>query len=129
MRLVVSQGFVFLLQTTTYNPYGTHLFWRIGMDWTSIITTVLSVIFGGLISAYFSWQGTKELRREAGNLQLLTKKLMLMMDDAGLIEAEWDEVGNPIRVVKLSGVSQGSSSATAELTVGHKEQSDKPPTG
>jgi len=55
------------------------------MDWTSIITTVLSVIFGGLISAYFSWQGTKELRREAGNLQLLTKKLMLMMDDAGLI--------------------------------------------
>jgi hypothetical protein len=60
------------------------------MDWSTVISTVVGVIAGGLVNAYFSWQGSKELRREAGNLRQLTKKLMLMMHDAELIKVEWD---------------------------------------
>ena len=87
------------------------------MDWSTVISTIVGVILGGLVNACFSWQGSKELRREAGNLKQLTKKLMLMMDDAGLIEVEWDEDGNPIRVVKLSASMGGSSSMNAHPTV------------
>ena len=60
------------------------------MDWSTVISTVVGVIAGGLVNAYFSWQGSKELRREAGNLRQLTKKLMLMMHDAELIKIELD---------------------------------------
>ncbi len=58
------------------------------MDWSTVLSTVVGVIAGGLINAYFAWRGSKELRREAGNLKQLTTKLMLMMNDAGLIEVE-----------------------------------------
>ena len=92
------------------------------MDWSTVISTVVGVIAGGLVNAYFSWQGSTELRREAGNLRQLTKKLMLMMHDAGLIKVEWDKNGNPIRVVELSGTMSGSSSVTGELSVGHDEK-------
>jgi purine-cytosine permease-like protein len=35
------------------------------MDWSTVISTLVGVIAGGLINAYFSWQGSKQLRREA----------------------------------------------------------------
>ena len=95
------------------------------MDWSTVISTVVGVIAGGLVNAYFSWQGSKELRREASNLKQLTKKLMIMMDDAGLIEVEWDKDGNPIRVVKVSASIGGSSSLTARPTVIQHEKGDK----
>jgi len=71
---------------------------------------------------YFSWQGSRELRREASNLKQLTKKLMLMMDDAELIEVSWDKDGNPVRVVNISASSGGSSSATATPTVVRQDE-------
>lgn len=91
------------------------------MDWSTVISTIVGVIAGGLINAYFSWQGSKDLRREAGNLKQLTTKLMLMMDDAGLIKVEWDEEGNPIRIVELSASMSSSSSMTVQPTVIRKE--------
>jgi hypothetical protein len=94
------------------------------MDWPTVISTAVGVIAGGLVNAFFSWQGSKELRREAGNLRLLTKKLMLMMHDAELIKVEWDENGNPIRVVELSGTISGSSSMTARPGVVHQHEQD-----
>lgn len=81
------------------------------------------MIAGSLVNAYFSWQGSKELRREADSLKQLTKKLMLMMDDAGLIEVELDKDKNPVRIVKVSASMGGSSSMTATPTViRHQDQ-------
>ena len=94
------------------------------MDWSTVISTLVGVILGGLVNAYFSWQGSKELRREASNLKQLTTKLMLMMDDAGLIDVEWDKDGNPLRVVNLSGEAHFSGSMSGELSVGKDEQDD-----
>jgi hypothetical protein len=82
------------------------------------------VIAGGFINAYFSWQSTKELRRETSNLQQLTKKLMLMMDDAGLIKVEWDKEGNPTRIVAASATISGSSSMTVRPTVIRSNEQD-----
>ncbi len=87
------------------------------MDWSTVISTVVGVIAGGLVNAYFSWQGSKELRRESSNLKQPTKNLMLMMDDAGLIDVEWDKDRNPIRIVRSSATMSGSSSMTARPTV------------
>jgi hypothetical protein len=98
------------------------------MDWSTVISTFVGVIAGGLINAYFSWRGTKELRRETNNLKHLTKQLMLMMDDAGMIEVEWDMDRNPIRIVRSTATISGSSSVTARPTVirhdAQDEQSD-----
>jgi hypothetical protein len=35
------------------------------MDWSTVISTLVGVIAGGLVNAYVFWQGSKELRREA----------------------------------------------------------------
>ncbi len=96
------------------------------MDWSTVISTVIGVVTGGLVNAYFSWRGTKELRRETDNLRRLTTKLMLMMDDAGLIEVEWDKDGNPVRVVKLSASMDGSSSMTVNPTVVRHDELQQP---
>src|SRR5215213_7057427 len=96
------------------------------MNWSSIGEIFIGVMAGGLISAYFSWRSSKELRREAGNLRLLTTKLMLMMDDAGLIKVEWDKHGNPIRIVGVSATMSSSSSMTVQAEVIRHE--DKPET-
>jgi gas vesicle protein len=45
------------------------------MDWSTVISTVVGVIAGGLVNAYFSWQGSKELRREAKALRERTLEL------------------------------------------------------
>jgi hypothetical protein len=78
-----------------------------------------------LITAYFSrryyLKASEDLSQEAGNLKQLTTKLMLMMDDAGLIEVEWDEEGNPIRVVKLSGTLGARGGFSGNIQVGDEE--------
>ncbi len=94
------------------------------MDWSTVISTLVGVMLGGLVNAYFSRLGTKELRSEAGNLRQLTKQLMFMMDDAGLIKVEWDKHGNPVRVVELSGTMRGSSRMTAQPEVVHQHEQD-----
>jgi hypothetical protein len=77
------------------------------MDWTSIVTTVLSVIIGGLITAYFSrryyvkasgdlTKEAEELKQETDKLRRLTIMLMRLLDQAGLIPIKWDEQGNPL---------------------------------
>jgi gas vesicle protein len=45
------------------------------MDWSTVISTLVGVIAGGLVNAYFSWQGSKELRREAKALRERTLEL------------------------------------------------------
>ena len=95
------------------------------MDWSTVVSTIFGVIAGGAINAFFSWRGSKELRREAGNLKQLTQKLMLMMDDAELIRVEWGEDGNPVRVVELSGRIDGSSNWGGELEVGQRDEVDR----
>ncbi len=76
------------------------------MDWSTVISTVVGVIAGGLISAFFSWRGAKELRREANELKQetdtlrrLTIMLMRLLDQADLIPVKWDEQGNPLMPV------------------------------
>jgi hypothetical protein len=39
------------------------------MDWSSISEIFVGVIAGGLVNAYFSRRGSKELRREASDLR------------------------------------------------------------
>jgi hypothetical protein len=76
------------------------------MDWSTVLSTLVGVIAGGFINAYFSRQGSKELRREANelkketdNLRRLTIMLMRLMDKADLIPIKWDENGNPLMTV------------------------------
>ena len=47
-----------------------------------------------------------------------------MMDDAGLIKVEWDEKGNPIRIVELSATISSSSRMTAHPTVIQHDEQD-----
>ena len=69
------------------------------MDWSTVISTVVGVIAGGLINAYFSRRGTRELREEADRLRRLTIMLMRLLDQAGVIPVKWDENGNPLMTV------------------------------
>ena len=66
-------------------------------------------MIGGLINAYFSWRGSKELRREANelkqetdHLRRLTIMLMRLLDQADLIPIKWDEQGYPLMTVGTS---------------------------
>ncbi len=73
------------------------------MDWTSIITTVLSVIFGGLITAYFSrryyLKASEDLTNEVEKSRNLTIMLMRLLDQADAIPVKWDKDGNPLMSV------------------------------
>jgi hypothetical protein len=60
------------------------------MNWSTVISTVIGVIAGGLVNAYFSRQGSKELRREANepkretdNLRRLNVMLMRRLVPTG----------------------------------------------
>ena len=100
------------------------------MDWSSIGEIFVGVIAGGLINAFFSWQGSKEIRREAGDLRQLTYQLIRFLEDAGVIEnVDWQD-GKPIRIVYAQAMAAGRSSATARPTVirhdAQDEQNDNP---
>lgn len=101
-----------------------------GMVWSTVISTVVGVLAGGLVNAYFSRQGSKELKREADGLRQLNLQLIRFLEDAGIIEnVDWKD-GKPIRIVSASATSSSSSSGTARPTVirhdAQNVQSDKP---
>lgn len=99
------------------------------MDWSNILVTILSVLIGGLITAYFSRRyyvkASEDLKQETDSLKQLTRMLMLMMHDAGLIEVEWAKDGNPIRVVRLGGEIRGQGSFSGRLEVGPSDDTKK----
>lgn len=73
------------------------------MDWTSITTTVLSVVVGGLITAYFSrryyLKASQDLTNEVEKSRNLTIMLMRLLDQADAIPIKWDDDGNPLMSV------------------------------
>ena len=77
--------------------------WEVTVDWWTVVPTAVGtgvgVVAGGLITAYFSWRGSKELRREAEKQRQVTLKVIQILDGTGLIEIkEWDpDTGEPIR--------------------------------
>lgn len=78
------------------------------MDWSTVISTIIGVIAGGLVTAFFSWQGSRELRREAtelkqetDDLRRLNIMLMRLLDQAGVIPVKWDKQGNPLMTVTV----------------------------
>jgi hypothetical protein len=105
--------------------------------------TFFSILIGGAITFLASWiyyrkasedlrtetgylrRETKALRSEAdvlrkGNADLLRYSIMLLhfLDDAGVIDVEWDpDTGEPRRIVEISATATGRGTATADLTV------------
>jgi hypothetical protein len=81
---------------------------RIAMDWSSVGEIFVGVMGGGLISTYFSWQASKELRREANEIRKYNIMLIDFLDDAGVIDVKRDAEGNPIQV-RVRKVSMGAT--------------------
>jgi glutamate-1-semialdehyde aminotransferase len=52
------------------------------VDWGTVVSTVVGVLAGGGISAYFSWRGSQELRHEAERLRRQTELLMRGLEEA-----------------------------------------------
>jgi hypothetical protein len=74
-------------------------------------------VIGGLISALFARQGSKELRREASDLRQLNYQLIRFLEDAGTIKnVEWKD-GEPIRMVYVSATAGVRTRAAANPTV------------
>lgn len=61
------------------------------VDWQTVISTVVGVLAGGGINAYYSWQGSQELRQEAERLRRQTALLMRGLEEAAKSEnIEWN---------------------------------------
>jgi hypothetical protein len=82
------------------------------MDWSTVISTVVGVIAGGLVNAYFSRRGSRELRREANEIKKYNVMLIDFLDDA-------DAKGNAtqIRVVKVEHDARATGVATDQTKV------------
>lgn len=93
----------------------------------SLATTVLGVLLGGLVNAYFARQGTKELRREAANLQKLNGLTIRILDEGGSLPPNArptkDVAGNYTGglTYSIEALAQGSSTAQADLGKDHNE--------
>ncbi len=76
------------------------------MDWSNVLITVLSVLVGGLITAYFSRRyyvkASEDLKQETDHLKRYNIMLLRLLDQAGLIPVKWDEQGNPLMEVTKS---------------------------
>jgi hypothetical protein len=75
---------------------------------------ISGAVISGLIGWFFAWQGSRQLADTHRQVALLLHAL-----DAGdVIELNRNDAGEPIGVViRLSGVSFGTSNTTAELAV------------
>jgi hypothetical protein len=100
------------------------------MDWSTLISTVVGVIAGGLINAFFSRRGSKELRREANelkqetdNLRSLTIMLMRLLDQAKVIPVKWNENGNPLMTVESELKLRWRTESNKEETTTNEEGS------
>jgi hypothetical protein len=98
------------------------------MDWSTLISTVVGVIAGGLINAFFSRRGSKELRREANelkqetdNLRSLTIMLMRLLDQAKVIPVKWNENGNPLMTVESELKLRWRTESNKEETTTNEE--------
>ena len=89
------------------------------MDWSTVISTLVGVIAGGLVNAYFSWRGSRELRREADVIKKYNLMLIDFLDDAGVIDVKQDAKGNAIqiRVVKVDHDARATGVATHQTKV------------
>jgi hypothetical protein len=89
------------------------------MDWSTVISTVVGVIAGGLVNAYFSRRGSRELRREANEIKKYNVMLIDFLDDAGVIDVKRDAKGNAtqIRVVKVEHDARATGVATHQTKV------------
>ncbi|MDP9456057.1 MAG: hypothetical protein M3Q60_09755 [Actinomycetota bacterium] len=76
------------------------------VDWSNVLITVLSVLVGGLITAYFSRRyyvkASEDLKQETDHLKRYNIMLLRLLDQAGLIPVKWDEQGNPLMEVTKS---------------------------
>ena len=99
------------------------------MDWSTVISTMVGVIAVGLINAYFSWRGSRELRREANEIKRYTLMLIDFLDDAGVIDVKRDEKGNAIqiRVVKVEHNATATGVATHQTKVIRRSERDDSP--
>jgi hypothetical protein len=69
------------------------------LDWQTVLSTVVGVGAGGLITAYFARKSSKKLEHEAKKLRTLTLMILQILDGQGVIEVkEWDfDTGEPTR--------------------------------
>ena len=97
---------------------------------------VAGILLGGLVTlrvaAYYSRQGSEELRTAANKLRQETEDirhyinaLISYLEAAGAIRVVRDENGRPIKtqIIRVSGVIEGKSGAVATPTV---RQGDPP---
>jgi len=85
---------------------------------------MVGVILGGLINAYFSWRGSKDVRRQAGEPRQTNYQLVRFLEDAGMIQnVDWKN-GKPVRIVSAPGIATGRSSASAVADVVRKDNQD-----
>jgi gas vesicle protein len=93
------------------------------MDVTELINSALrqpivSLLIGAAIGIaanyYFARQSSIELSNEASNLKSRINELAHLMDEAGLVEATFNEEGDLVRVVRLRGRIEAKGQATME---------------
>jgi len=75
------------------------------VDWSTIISTAIGVILGGIITAFFSWRATKELRSEANRLRQYNTALLRLLDPSIEGVATVEGGGDPI-VVREGSIEQ-----------------------
>jgi hypothetical protein len=91
----------------------------------TIITTLISVLVGGLITWRVSYtyykKSADELKIEANKLRKHNTLMLHALENAGLAEFTKDSEGDyTALVIKLSGAVKSSSKVTGELTVENK---------
>jgi len=91
----------------------------------SIMTTIISILIGALITWFLTYvyykKAGEELRKEGNELRKLNTLMLRGLEDAGLAEFGRDSKGNPTTLlIKLSGEVKSSSKVTGELTVDGK---------
>ncbi len=76
------------------------------MDIETIISTVIGVIIGGIItwitSRYYYQRSGKELKEEAGKIRSLNTMILESLEQAGLAEIARDESGKIIGLKRLN---------------------------
>lgn len=92
---------------------------------------LLGAVIGAVVNYCFARRSSKELRaetarlsEEATRLSREISHLARLMRDAGLIDAEFDEAGNLLRIFKIEiiGTATAGASAHAILTVDYPDQ-------
>ncbi len=67
------------------------------IDVSTAVSTVVGVVFGGLINAFFSWRASRELRREPERLRQYNVALLRLLEPT-IHDVATVEGGDPIVV-------------------------------